>query len=103
MLAGRAFFFFGRLVTRMNKGGRERRREREKKGLKGGKKKHIGKQLSKRSNTGEGDTLRSCMRCHGYQSPVCHPFLAFPPLFSPDILAFERERKDTKGGERKTR
>lgn len=35
-----------------------------------------GKQLLKQSNTGEGDTLTSCMCCHGYQSPVWHPFLA---------------------------
>lgn len=29
-----------------------------------------GKQLLRQSNTGDGDTLTSCMRCYGYLSPV---------------------------------
>lgn len=40
----------------------------------------VGKQLLRQSNTGEGDTLTSRMCCHGYQSPVCHPFLAPSPV-----------------------
>lgn len=89
------FFFLGTLVMCVNGGGE---RVWEKEG-----KRQRGKQLLKRSNTGEGDTLTSCMRCHGYKSPACHPFLAFPPappFFTPDILVFERQRQDTKEGER---
>lgn len=46
---------------------------------------------------GEGDTLTSRLRCHGYQSPVCKSLLAplsltFPPIFSPDILVFQKQR-----------
>lgn len=58
--------------------------DKEKKGLeKGGKMGLRGKQLLKRSNTGEGDTLTSCMCYHGYKSPACHLFLAFLPFSSP--------------------
>lgn len=103
MLARRGCFFLGFFLGDAHEHGGERRREervgrRREKALRG-------KQLLKRSNTGEGDTLTSCMRCHGYQSPACHPFLAFPPLsfFPLDILALERRRKDTKGGERRRR
>lgn len=102
MLARRdffSFFFLGRLVTCRNKRGES---EREKRVGRWREKALRGKRLLKRSNTGEGDTLTSCMRCHGYQSPVCHPSLVppFPPPL-PNILAFERQREDTKGDERR--
>lgn len=54
----------------------------------------------KRSNTGEGDTLTSCMCYHGYKASVHHPFLVDPPNPTLDILAFKRQRKDTKGAEK---
>lgn len=57
-----------------------------------------GRQLLKRSNTGEGDTLTSCMHCHGYQSPVCHPFLANPP---PQHIGVQEAKERHKRGERK--
>lgn len=94
------FFFLGRLMTCMSKGG-----DRGKKGLEeGGEKALRGKQLLKRSNTGEGDTLTSCMRCHGYQSPVCPPFLAFlPPPSFPQHIGSSRGKGTTEtGGEKET-
>lgn len=42
-----------------------------------------GKRLLKRSNTGEGDTLTSRMRCHSNHLPICHSFLASPPFPNP--------------------
>ena len=61
-------FFFppssARLVTCESKWG-----EMERKKKKVGRRREK-KQLLKRSNTGEGDTPTSCIRCHGYQSPM---------------------------------
>lgn len=42
--------------------------------------------------------MTSCIRCHGYQSPVI-PFLHFPP-FLPDILAARGKGKAQEVGEK---
>lgn len=101
---GDACLCFGRPVTFMEERERERQRWRrkERKGVKEKEGTSLkGEQLLKRSNTGEDDTLTSCTRCHSYQLPVCHRFLAFSPFFFfwSEVLVFERKReRDTKGG-----
>lgn len=96
MLARTAcFFFLGHTGDVHERGGRGREGKRA---VRRKEKALRGKQLLKRSNTGEGDTLTSCMRCHGYQSPVCHPFLAPPPTY----WRSRGNGKTQKGGEKET-
>lgn len=64
---GPVLLFLGRQVMCVNK---EYTQRPKKKAWEVEGKTLRGKQLLKQSNTGEGDTLTSCMCCHGYQSPV---------------------------------